>query len=334
MPTATQVGTTPQAPLPSVVFFGSGAFGVPVLEALHAERAVALVVSQPDRPAGRGGVLTPTPVSEWATRHELPLMKPEDCNAPEARDRIREAAARAAAIAQGGQPGPAFAVIAYGQKMGPQLLGGVFAINLHGSLLPRWRGAAPYQRALMEGDREAGVTVIEVAERMDAGAMFATASLPIGPAMTASELHDELAALGPDAMLPVLRAWRASGGSLQGQPQVEAEATRARKLSRADAWVDLSLPADRVRARINGLSPWPGCSLVVEGHALKALRARVATGEAGAPPGVVRADGAVACGEQAIELLEVQPPGGRVMPFAAWCAGRRVGAGARVSSAP
>lgn len=329
-----QGGTPELAPLPNVVFFGSGAFGVPVLEALHAERAVALVVSQPDRPAGRGGLLTATPVSEWAAHAGVPLLKPEDCNAPEAREQVRRVALEAAARAVGGQPGPAFAVIAYGQKMGPELLEGVFAINLHGSLLPRWRGAAPYQRALMEGDREAGVTVIEVAERMDAGAMFATASLPIGPAMTAAELHDALAGLGPGAMLPVLRAWRQSGGALHGEPQQEDQATRARKLGRADAWVDLAWPADRVRARINGLSPWPGCAMTVEGHALKALRARVASGEAGAPPGVVRADGAVACGEGAIELLEVQPPGGRAMPFAAWCAGRRLGAGARVISAP
>ncbi len=355
--------------LPRVVFFGSGEFGVPVLEALHAAGAVALVVSQPDKPAGRGGALTPTPVSAWAIAAGVPLDRPDDCNEARACERIRsvareaagagsaESAASAAREAAGAanarerQPGACYVVIAYGQKMGPELLAGTFAINLHGSLLPRWRGAAPYQRALMEGDRDAGVTVIAVAERMDAGAVFAEASLAIGPDMTARDLHDALRALGPEAMLGVLRRWVASGGSLAGQSQDESKATRARKLSKADAWVDLALPANLVRARINGLSPWPGCMVTVDGHELKVLRARVAaegdashagsdrarvaTGAiAGAGPGAVRGDLSVACGTSAVEFLEVQQAGGRPMTFAAWCAGRRLGAGARVVSAP
>lgn len=327
------------APLPRVVFFGSGAFGLPVLRALHAARAVTLVVSQPDRPAGRGGALAPTPVSAWAIEHAVPLLRPEDCNAPEAREAVRHAAFSAAGS---GGHGACFVVIAYGQKMGQELLEGAFAINLHGSLLPRWRGAAPYQRALMEGDSTAGVTVIEVAERMDAGRMHAHAALEIGGETTAGELHDALGELGPGAVLPVLRAWMASGGELAGIPQDEQRATRARKLGRADAWVDLTQPADAVRARINGLSPWPGCGVSVDGHALKVLRARVApaSDSAAAPtsgvgsPGVLLPGGAVACGQGAVEFIEVQPPGGRAMSFAAWRAGRRVAPGARVESAP
>ncbi len=328
--------SVPTAPLPQVVFLGSGAFGLPVLEALHAAGAVALVVSQPDRPAGRGGAPTPTPVSAWAAARSVPLVRPEDCNEPAAREEIRRAAIRAARE-RPGQPGPVLVVIAYGQKMGPELLEGMFAINLHGSLLPRWRGAAPYQRALMEGDTTAGVTVIGVAERMDAGAMFARAALEIGGEMTAGDLHDALAALGPDTVLGVLRAWRAQGGALAGEAQDERLATRARKLARADAWVDFARPADAVRARINGLSPWPGCGVTVDGHALKVLRARVAApgvARADVPPGALLAGGAVACGEGAVELLEVQPPGGRAMTFAAWRVGRRLAADARVLSVP
>ena len=344
---------TPATQLPRVVFFGSGEFGVPVLNALHAAGAVALVVSQPDKPAGRGSALTPTPVSAWALAHGLPLLRPADCNAPEACAAIRSAAAHGAS---GGGPAGArlpYVVIAYGQKMGPALLEGVFAINLHGSLLPRWRGAAPYQRAIMAGDAEAGVTVIQVAERMDAGLMYAKAALPIGPAMTAAELHDALSALGPATMLPVLQEWHASGGARPvGLPQDERLATRARKLSRADAWVDLTQTADAVRATINGLSPWPGCAVLVGGQPLKVLRARVAEAgpaahaaqaqgashaapaHAAPPPGTLLPDHTVACGRGAVAFLDVQPAGGKAMPFADWLRGRRVAPGAQVESAP
>lgn len=341
--------STPATQLPRVVFFGSGEFGVPVLHALHSAGAVALVVSQPDKPAGRGSALTPTPVSAWALAHGLPLLRPADCNEPEACAAIRSAAAHGAGSASAAGSGLPYVVIAYGQKMGPALLEGVFAINLHGSLLPRWRGAAPYQRAIMAGDTEAGVTVIQVAERMDAGLMYAKAALPIGPAMTASELHDALSALGTATMLPVLQEWRASGGARPvGQPQDESLATRARKLSRADAWVDLTQTADAVRATINGLSPWPGCAVQVGGQPLKVLRARVAEGSshgaqangtkgahahgATPPPGTLLPDHTVACGRGAVAFLDVQPAGGKTMPFADWLRGRRVAPGAMVES--
>jgi methionyl-tRNA formyltransferase len=311
--------------LPMVVFFGSGEFGVPVLRALADAGRVALVVSQPDREAGRGKQLTPTPVSAFALERGLPLVRPEDCNEPETLAAIRAAARHAAgdaAAAGRAQPGPAFVVIAYGQKLSNALLDAMFAVNLHGSVLPRWRGAAPIQRALMEGDAEAGVTVISLAERMDAGLVHAVRTLPVGARQTAGELHDALSALGPEAVDAVLRAWTA--GTLRGMPQDESRATRARKLSRDDSWADCSQPARLVRARINGLAPWPGCMVQVDAHPLKVLRAE----ECGLvtparDPGTVDESGVVACGDGfGVRLLDVQPPNGRAMDWAAWRNGR------------
>jgi methionyl-tRNA formyltransferase len=323
--------------LPEVVFLGAGAFGVPTLEALARAGRVALVVSQPDREAGRGKRPTPTPVSEFALAHGLPLLRTEDCNAPEASARIRGAAADAAARAAASgrpQPGGAMVVIAFGQKLGPALLDGLFAINLHGSLLPRWRGAAPVQRALMEGDPVAGVSVISLAERMDAGVVHAEAPRTIGPRETAGELHDELAALGPDVVSGVLAQWMA--GTLAPAVQDESHATRARKLSRADAWVDLSMAASRVRARVNGLNPWPGCGAEVEGRAIVLRRCQEVTGTSGAakPAGTLESDGTLWCGEGAVRILEVQPPGGRTMDFGAWARGARFAGPGTLRSAP
>ena len=230
------------------------------------------------------------------------------------------------------QPGACFVVIAFGQKLGVPLLEDVFAINLHGSLLPRWRGAAPVQRALMEGDPVAGVSIIALAERMDAGVVYAEEPLAIGPRQTAGELAEALSALGPDLVATVLHAWR--DGTVQARGQDESQATRARKLSRQDAWVDLSMPAARVRARINGLNPWPGCGVAVAGSPLTVRRCEEVQRPADGRCGTVSPDGVVACGEGAVRILEVQPPNGRVMGFAEWARGARMLASAPLTSAP
>jgi methionyl-tRNA formyltransferase len=326
-------GAAAAGALPEVVFLGSGAFGLPVLRMLADAGRVAAVVSQPDRAAGRGKHPTPTPVSEFALARGLPLLRPEDCNAPEECRAIRDAAVAAAArAAHAGrrQPGPAFVVIAFGQKLSRGLLDDVFAINLHGSLLPRWRGAAPVQRALMEGDPVAGATVIGLAERMDAGLVYAEEPLAIGPRQTAGELHDALSGLGPGLVGGVLRSWLR--GDVQGRTQDESRATRARKLSRLDAWVDLAMPAARVRARVNGLNPWPGCAIAVDGAPLIVRRCEECAG--GGAAGALAADGTLACGDGAVRLLEVQAPGGRAMAFADWARGARFAGGHATSAAP
>ena len=189
-----------------------------------------------------------------------------------------------------------------------------------------------------QGDAQAGVTVISLAQRMDAGLVYAVRTLPVGPRQTAGELHDALSALGPEAVESVLAAWMA--GTLRGAAQDESQATRARKLGRADAWVDLSMDGARVRARINGLNPWPGCAAQVEGRPLLLRRCEEvagagAGGAMGAPEaGTLDPDGTLWCGRGAVRLLEVQAPGGRAMEFTAWARGIRLQSRATLRSAP
>lgn len=304
-----------------IVYFGSGAFGLPTLEALLATHQVVLGVTQPDRPAGRGRELTATPIGERLAAAGVPLLKPENVNLPELREQIQSAGAEA------------FVVIAFGQKLGRELLAGQFALNLHGSLLPRHRGAAPVNAAILAGDERSGVSVITLAERMDAGEILGERSTVIGATETAGELHDRLALLGPEVVLDVLQAQAA--GRTSRRAQDERLATRAPKLSRADGVVSFEHPARVVRCRINGLSPWPGVELRIGGVDLKVRRAGESPLEgddAAASMGTLLGRGRVRCADGAVELLDVQPAGGRVMPFADFARGRGVAPGARVES--
>lgn len=302
-----------------LVFLGSGAFGGPTLEWLAREHDVLRVVTQPDRPAGRGGKLRPTPIGELAERLGLEVTKPDRVNVPEAAEPLRAMGA------------DAWVVIAYGQKLSAELLDGVFAMNLHASLLPRWRGAAPIHHAIMAGDRETGNSVITLADRMDAGDVLASTTREVEPSQTTGDLHDLLAGDGPGAIAAVL-ADLARGGVTRRE-QDDSLVTLAPKLSRADAVVDWSEHADRCRCRINGLSPWPGCAATIGGVSLKLLRAAPAQGE-GAPGEVLDVDrGVVACGQGAVRLLEVQPEGKRGMAFAEFARGREIAAGSRLEQA-
>lgn len=304
-----------------IVFLGSGAFGVPTLEHLARHHDLVGVVSQPDRPAGRGRDLTPTPVSAWARAHApgVPMLTPANINEPSHAQAVR---------AWGGD---AWVVIAFGQKLGEPLLEGRFAINLHASLLPRWRGAAPINAAILAGDVETGNSVITLASRMDAGLVLAQSRRPIDPLVTAGELYDLLAADGPALVERVLHAH--ASGTLCGQTQDEALVTKARKLSRADAAVDFARPADEIRRQVHGLTPWPGVSLAVGSQSLKLLRVReIAPAEPTAhrgasPPApgtlVDPQRGLIACGAGTfLQLLEVQPAGGRAMDWPALARGR------------
>jgi methionyl-tRNA formyltransferase len=291
-----------------IVFFGAGAFGLPTLEHLHARETVELVVSQPDRGAGRGRRAAPTPVSAAAEALGIELDKVLDVNAPECVQRLHAVQA------------DAWVIIAFGQKLGQALLHNRFAVNLHGSLLPRWRGAAPIHHAIMAGDARTGVSVITLASVMDAGEVLGSAAHPIGPSDTTAHVHDALAQLGPEVVASVLRAH--ADGQLESRAQDEAAMTLAPKLSRADACLDLSKPADTVRCRINGLSPWPGCRLLAMGDELRVLQADRSQQEL--PVGVLDETGSLGCGDGSIALLQVQPSGSRVMDFRTWANGRRL----------
>lgn len=318
----------------NIIYFGSGEFGVPTLRRLATEHHVVGVVTQPDRPAGRGGVVTPTPIAQWAAEHlpGAPLLKPERVGEAAMLDQIREIAKETGAV---------FVVIAFGQKMPPALLEGIFAINLHASLLPRWRGAAPINAAILAGDAVTGNSVITLADRMDAGVVLGQSMQAIDPAMTAGELHDILSAAGPDLVMEVLG--RHATSTLEGTRQDESLVTRATKLSKKDGAMDFSKSAEACRRQVHGLTPWPGVTVTLSGESLKLLRVRVEapsraggeTGPAAAPGTLVdAAAGIVRCGDGSrLRVLEVQPTGKRPMTWDAFFRGRALGAGAAFSAA-
>lgn len=310
-----------------VVFLGSGAFGLPTLRALAASHRIAGVVSQPDRPAGRGAKATATPVGAWATEHlgGTPVWKV---------DRVNDGAVVGEVRAALGRDG-VLVVIAFGQKIGRALLDGVFAINLHASLLPRWRGAAPIHAAILAGDSETGNSVIGLADRMDAGLVYGQTRRPIDPMLTAGELHDALAEEGPGLVLDVLAQRQA--GRAEGRPQDESAVTLAAKLGKQDGWVDFGEGAEACRRRIHGLTPWPGVAVHLRGESIKLLRVQSAgAGGEGMEPGSIvdGAFGLVECGGTLLKVLEVQPAGKRAMEWDEFVRGRRIERGDRLVGRP
>lgn len=306
-----------------LVFLGSGAFGLPTLRALARHHQITAVVTQPDRPAGRGSRLSPTPIAAWAAEHlpDTPLHKPANINQPEPLAQVRAA------------PGDAWVVIAFGQKLSQPLLADRFAINLHASRLPRWRGAAPINAAILAGDTHTGNSVITLAERMDAGLILAQSRRPISSTDTAGDLHDRLADEGPDLVARVLAQHEAN--ALEPTAQDEAAVTLAPKLSRADAWIDPAGSADACRRRINGLSPWPGVQAALGGVALKLLRAAAEPRTADAASGTLvdPEQGLFATGEGLLRILEVQPAGKKPMAWADFARGRSPAKGSLLQTA-
>lgn len=309
-----------------LLYFGSGAFGIPTLAHLAQRHTLLGIVTQPDRPAGRGGKLTPTPVAQWAAQHapSVPILKPEKVNTPETVAAIRDLGGPARA--------DAWVVIAFGQKLGKALLDGVFAINLHASLLPRWRGAAPINAAILAGDQQTGNSVITLADRMDAGLILGQSRRPIDPLITAGELHDLLAADGPALVEQVLAAHdaaRRGGPPIPATVQDESLVTIAPKLTKASGRLDWTArDADAARRLIHAMNPWPGVTVTLHGSPLKLLRARTVPGAAAdLPPGSILdpAAGTVACANgTTLALLEVQPAGKRPMPWGDFARGRTI----------
>lgn len=333
-----------------LVFFGSGAFGLPTLAHLAASPSheLAAIVTQPDKPAGRGGKLTPTPIAAWAAEHlpGLPILKPPKVNALDVITEIRRLsiADPRSAHPTADIPHPTFVVIAFGQKLSPSLLEGAFAINLHASLLPRWRGAAPINAAILGGDKVTGNSVITLADRMDAGLILAQSDppLPIDPLITAGELHDKLAEEGP-ALIDRVLAQHAAG-SLAPRHQDEALVTIATKLSKSDGLIDFHQPADFLRRQVHALTPWPG--VTTELHTapgtqptpLKLLRTRVGSPtppDARHEPGIIidPTRGVVSCANHTtLEIIELQPAGKRPMDWASFARGRPIPPGSRLIS--
>jgi len=304
-----------------LIYLGAGEFGLPTLQRLHARHEVVAVVTQPDRPAGRKQQMTPTAIGQWAVGAGLPVLKADNANDPALVARIAGLKAEGAVV------------IAFGQKLGPQLIAalGPLVVNLHASLLPKYRGAAPINWAMIQGETETGLSVIALAQRMDAGVVYAQVKTPISPVETAGELHDRLSLMGPDVIEAVLREHEA--GTLKPLPQNDAQATRAPKLSKADSRIDFDQPAEVVRARVHGLTPWPGvqANWVRADGKEQVIMIRRVSSEGGTAtshaPGSVLEGGRVAVREGSIRLLEVQVPGGRVMPFDEFTNGHPMKAG-------
>lgn len=281
-----------------ILFFGTPEFAVPSLDAVAAEHEVALVVAQPDKPAGRGMKMQAPPVAMRARELGLPLLQP-------ARIRNEEFLAEVARV--GADAG---VVIAYGKILPAALLAipkhGFF--NVHGSILPRWRGAAPIQRAIEAGDRETGVTIMRIDEELDHGPMLAIATTAIGPDERTPQLAKRLAGIGAEAMVRALRD--VERGTAVETPQDHARATFAAKIDKAEGETRFEESARSIYDRFRAFDPWPGLFTIVGGEAVKLTDLRPAEG-AGKPRTVlsIAEDVVIACGEGALRVLEMQRPG-------------------------
>ncbi len=292
-----------------VAFAGTPEFARVALAALRdAGHEVPLVLTQPDRPAGRGLKLQPSPVKHAALAHGLPLAQPRSLRL-DGKYPDDATAARAALLATAPE---VMVVAAYGLILPAWVLAlpPLGCLNIHGSLLPRWRGAAPIQRAIEAGDAQTGITLMQMDEGLDTGAMLLAEACAISDDDTASTLHDRLAAIG--ARLVVQGLERLARGALPAQPQPAEGTTYARKIEKAEAAIAWSQPAVAIERRLRAFDPFPGASTELCGQAVKVWRGRVVAGQ-GLPGQVLAADGriVVACGEAALELTELQVPGGR-----------------------
>jgi len=307
-----------------VAYLSSAEFGIPTLEELVRDGHEVVVGTMPARPAGRGRMLRATPIARHAAQLGVPVAELDDVNAPEGLTWLREV-----------HP-DVIVVVAFAQKLGPAVRAAApwGCINVHPSLLPRWRGAAPVQAALLAGDRETGVCVIDVVERMDAGDVLAVARTTTA-GKTAGELLDELSRTGACLVLEVLDAL--ARGSATRTPQDEDAVTRARKLDRDDGRIRWEEDAEAVDARVRAVTPRPGAFTIrPDGRRLGVVRGRPEPIPAGDLPGErVDDDGLViACGRGGYRLLEVKPEGGRVMSADEYLRGQRLEAGARLRFGP
>jgi len=307
---------------PPVVFLGTAPFAVPSLEALAAAgQGPSLVVTQPDRPRGRGQKTEPSAVKAAAERLGLPVFQPDRVNAPEALEELRRL-------------DPEFlVVVAYGQLLKRPLLElpSRGSVNLHPSLLPRHRGPSPVAWAILSGDAHVGNSTMLLDEGMDSGPVLLQEALPLDPAATRGEVEDELSRRGGALLVRTL--WDLRGGAIRPAPQDEGRATVSRLLTREMRSLSWASPAEEIRRTVHALAPQPGAAARVGGRLVKILRVREV--EAAGPPGRVLAltqqGPVVGCGEGAVVWLEVQPEGKRPMAGAAYARGGGIAAGQDVA---
>jgi methionyl-tRNA formyltransferase len=306
-----------------LVFMGTPAFAVPTLtEIVGQGHEVVAVYTQPPRPAGRGMAERKSPVHDTAERFGIPVRTPLSLKSDD------EATAFAALAPDVG------VVVAYGRLLPEAFLGAPTngCLNLHGSLLPRWRGAAPIERAIMAGDAETGVMVMRMEAGLDTGPVAMAERIAIGPDATAGEIADRLSRLGADLMARALAAL--SRGVLAFTPQTEARVTYARKIEKGETRIDWSRPAAEVHNHIRGLSPDPGAWFEVDlgkgRERVKVLRSTLASGD-GAPGTVLDGALTVAAGKGAVRLLELQRAGRQPLKAAEFLRGAAIAAGMRLA---
>jgi len=304
-----------------VVFAGTPEFAAVALRAIHeAGFTVPLVLTQPDRPAGRGMQLQASSVKQYALAHGMPVAQPlslrTDSKDPERAEQARAAHAQLLALDY-----DVMVVAAYGLILPRSTLDIRPCINIHGSLLPRWRGAAPIHRAIEAGDVDAGVTIMEMEEGLDTGPMLLMEGLPIEATDTTGTLHDKVAALGARMIVEALH--KMAAGQLVATPQPDVGVTYAAKITKEEARLDFTLPASVLARKIRAFNPFPGANGVVDGVAVKIWHADAVDGN-GTPGQVLQADAGgivVACGAGALRLTELQKPGGKRLAAAEFLKG-------------
>lgn len=316
---ALAAGWVPQGKTMKVIYLGSGEFGIPCLNALAGSKhQLQLIVTQPAHPAGRGRKHRPTPAACWAAEHSADLIETDNVNHPEVVGRI-----------SGLEP-DVIVSAAFGQKIGNELIGlpPKGAINVHASLLPKLRGAAPINWAIINGENSTGVTIIYLAEKMDAGDILAAAETNIGADETAGTLGGRLAKMAAPVLIETLD--KIAAGTAVAAAQDHSRATLAPKLKKSHGFLDFGEAADALRRKILGLWPWPGASaLYISKKTSKSQQVTIAmasviekSGPLELPPGTLDESLQVICGENALEIAKIKPAGSPLMDFAAFVNGR------------
>ncbi len=288
---------------PSIVFMGTPDFAVPTLKVLfEAGYPIKTVYSQPPRPVGRGHKVQPSPVHHFALEHHLKVLTPSSLRYPESQKEFAELQADFAVV------------VAYGLILPKEILAATTygCINVHASLLPRWRGAAPIQRAILAGDQKTGVTIMQMEEGLDTGPMILHEEINLTPETTGQSLHDKLANLGADLILPALEGLLT--GRIIPQPQPEKGVTYAAKLTKEEAFLDWRKPAQQLERQVRAFMPWPGSYFIWGGEKIKVLQASYESLSFSSQPGeVLDSDLLVACAHGALRLIELQRPGKSVL---------------------
>lgn len=291
-----------------IVFMGTPDFSVPTLQALHdSSYAVLAVVTQPDRPKGRGRKLTPPPVKITALEYGYPVLQPETVRTDAFHRRMA------------GLAPDLYVVVAFGQILPQSLLDipAIGAINVHASLLPRYRGAAPIQWAIINGDRETGITTMLMDKGMDTGDMLLKKKTAIGPNETAADLHDRLSDMGARTLIRTLE--KLQNDTLKRAPQNHEAATYAPMLKKTDGEVDWSKPAEQIERQIRGMTPWPGVYTFSGDMRLKIFKASVLDREISVPPGTILecfpGELRVATGRSALAIHQIQGESGKRLPI-------------------